>query len=256
LQLTVVASGMVAGLLSGVFGIGGGILIVPALTLWLGMDQRRAHGTSLAAVVPIAVAGVVGYAIDGHIDVEDALLLAAGSMVGALFGTRLLSFLPHRTLRIAFALLLLATAIRLFVPTPEATGQSSVDAVAGGELVLIGVATGVLAGLFGVGGGIIIVPVLILLFGATDVVAKGTSLLVIIPTALVGTASNLRRGNTDLAVAVTVGASGVIAGYIGSQVATRLSHIVSSAMFAGLLLLMSARLFRTREASRKTRRAG
>src|SRR4051794_29643170 len=67
--------GLVAGLLSGIFGVGGGILIVPGLVLALGMQQRLAHGTSLAAIIPIAAAGLSGYAVAGEVDWLAALLL-------------------------------------------------------------------------------------------------------------------------------------------------------------------------------------
>jgi uncharacterized membrane protein YfcA len=246
-RLATICCGLVAGLLSGIFGVGGGFLIVPALTLVLHMDQRRAHGTSLAAVIPIAAAGVIGYAFQGDIDLSFALFLILGAALGALVGTYLLSVLGGRTLRLAFAALLLAAALRLALPTPEATGHQELTVPVAAGLIALGAGTGVLAGLFGVGGGIVIVPALILFFGVTDVVAKGTSLLVILPTALVGTASNLRRGNADIGIAALVGGSGVVAAFLGVQIAARLNHTLSTATFAVLLLVASARLATTRE---------
>ena len=236
------AVGLLAGFLSGLFGVGGGILMVPGLVLVLGMEQRRAHGTSLAAIIPIGIAGVVGYALDGSIDVVVAALLLAGSWFGALVGTSLLQVLPQRALRLAFAVLMLATAVRLFVEVPERTGRADVTVATALGLVALGFAAGVLAGLLGVGGGIVMVPAMVLVFGLSDVVAKGTSLLVIIPTASVGTLRNARRGAADLAVAATLGLAGVASAFAGSRLAVRLDPRVSTALFAVLLLFSAAQL--------------
>src|SRR5205085_8999022 len=73
--------GVLAGFLSGLFGVGGGILIVPGLVLVLKMEQRLAHGTSLGAILPISVAGVIGYAIDRSGDRPSGALLTAGAVV-------------------------------------------------------------------------------------------------------------------------------------------------------------------------------
>src|ERR687892_243130 len=107
------AVGASAGALSGLFGVGGGILIVPGLVLIGGMGQREAHATSLAAIVPIAVAGAIGYALDGAVDWPAAGLLVAGAAAGTLAGTFLLGRISARGLRILFAAFLLAAAAAL-----------------------------------------------------------------------------------------------------------------------------------------------
>jgi uncharacterized membrane protein YfcA len=240
LKLMVV--GLAAGTLSGLFGVGGGILIVPGLVLILGMAQRLAHGTSLAAIVPIALAGVIGYALEDAVDWPVAAALVAGSAVGAVIGTRLLHALPARALTYAFLVVLLATAVRLVVDRSDATGRGEIDVAMVAGLVLLGVLSGTLAGLMGVGGGIIMVPGMVLLFGIPAAVAKGTSLAVIIPTALVATARNLPVGNVDLKAAAVVGFSGVVSSYLASKVSIGLDEDVSNALFAGLLVVIGIRM--------------
>ncbi|HEX8098944.1 MAG TPA: sulfite exporter TauE/SafE family protein, partial [Actinomycetota bacterium] len=221
------AVGVVAGFLSGLFGVGGGILIVPGLVLLMRMDQRLAHGTSLAAIVPIAFAGVAGYAVKHSVDWSVGAVLIAGAAAGALVGTRALQVVPKTWLAVLFAIFLLLTAIRLFIPAAEAMGRAPLGFGTAAGLVVIGVVAGALAGLLGVGGGIVIVPALVLLFSVPDPVAKGTSLLVIIPTAIVGTVNNLRARNADLRIAMTVGLFGVVAAFAASQVAVLLPSTVS-----------------------------
>ncbi len=236
------AVGLLAGFLSGVFGVGGGILLVPGFVLLLEMEQRLAYGTSLAAILPIALAGVVGYAAHGSVDLPAAALLALGAAGGAVLGTLLLDRLPLAALRLAFGVLMVAAAIRLFSASDPGPGSRPLTLAAATALVAIGAVTGVLAGLLGVGGGIVMVPGLVLLLGISDVLAKGTSLLVIIPTALVGTARNVAAGNTDVPVAVAAGLAGAAAAFPGSVLAVHLDPSLSRALFALLLVGAAAQL--------------
>lgn len=235
--------GLAAGGLAGIFGIGGGLLMVPALVLVLSMGQRLAHGTSLAAIVPIAVAGVAGYALDGKVDWAAALFLVVGSAgVGARLGTRLLAVLPQRVLALVFALVLLATAARMVLGDADPPGRVDLTAGTAVVLVLVGVLAGTTAGLLGVGGGTIMVPAMVVLLGVPAAVAKGSSLAVIIPTAVVGTAANLRRGNADLRTAAIVGLSGVVSSFAASQVAVGLDERLSNRLFAALLAVVGGKM--------------
>jgi uncharacterized protein len=241
--VAILGVGIAAGFLAGLFGVGGGILIVPGLVLAAGMDQRRAHGTSLAAVLPISVASVLTYAAHDNVDWTAALWLSIGAVVGAIVGTRLLHVLPHRTLALLFAAVLLTSAVRLFIAT-DADGRAPLSAPVAIALVVLGFAAGVLAGLLGVGGGVIMVPAMILLFGIVPVVAKGTSAAVIVPTAVMGTWRNRAKGNADLRAAAIVGSAGIVTAALGGTLADRMSDEVSNILFATLLLAVAARLLR------------
>jgi uncharacterized membrane protein YfcA len=239
----VVLVGLAAGFLSGLFGVGGGILMVPALVLVLGMGQRLAHGTSLAAIVPIATAGVVGYAVAGELDVAVAVCLVAGSAtVGAPLGTYLLRIMPIRLLAGVFSLVMLATAVHLVAGDAEAPGRGDLTLGTVLALVAVGVLAGTLSGLLGVGGGVITVPALIVLIGLPAVVAKGSSLLVIIPTAAVGTQRNRAHDNVDLRVALVLGLSGLVSSYAASQLSVELDERLSNRLFAALLIVVAVKL--------------
>jgi uncharacterized protein len=233
--------GAVAGALSGLFGVGGGIVIVPGLTGLTRMTQRMAHGVSLAAIVPIAAAGVVGYLIDAKVNFVVAALLVSGSLVGAWIGTNLLAVLPQRSLRIAFAAVLVATGVR-FLVAPGGVAERGDALLPDVGAVVIGLVAGVLSGLLGVGGGIIMVPAMMLLLGMTDVVAKGTSLLVILPTAVLGTYRNRHHGNTDLRVAGAVGVGGVITAFAASRVSIGLDPTLSAVLFGLLMGVVGGRM--------------
>jgi uncharacterized membrane protein YfcA len=239
----IVVVGLAAGFLSGLFGVGGGVLLVPGLVLVLGMAQRRAHGTSLAAIVPIAVAGVLGYALAGEVDWVVVLFLVIGSAgLGASIGTHLLHVLPARLLALVFAAVLVATAARMLVGDTTATGRGDLTVGAAVALVAVGVLSGTLSGLLGVGGGVVTVPALVLLLGVPAAVAKGCSLAVIIPTAVVGTQRNLARHNADLRVAAILGLSGVVSSFLAAQLSVDLDERLSNRLFALLLLVVAAKL--------------
>lgn len=240
--LRVVGVGIVAGFLSGLFGVGGGILMVPALVLLLGFTQRMAHGTSLAAVLPIALSSVTSYALEDKVDWAVGGLLAIGAVAGAVVGTHILHRLPHDLLAIAFAVLLAATAIRLLFDHSEGTGRGDLTALAAVILVLVGLLTGVLAGLLGVGGGIFVVPVMVVGFGIPAAVAKGTSLAMIVPTSIMGTWRNRKKRNADLRVATLLGLAGVVSAFFASKLSVGMSEALSNVLFAMLLLFVAARM--------------
>jgi uncharacterized protein len=235
------AVGVVAGFLSGMFGIGGGILIVPGLVM-LGMGQRRAHGTSLGAAIPISLSAVIGFAVADKVDWAAAAPIAAGAVVGALIGARALRRLSTEALRVAFTAALLATAVRMLVQVGDGAGRGEVEVWMVAALLLLGLVAGILAGLLGVGGGIVIVPVLVILFALPSAVAKGTSLAVIVPTAMVGTLQNLRHRNIDVRASLLVGIAGVASAFAASLVSVNLDSNLSNDLFAVLLVLISVRM--------------
>ena len=112
-----VAIGLVGGLLSGLLGVGGGVIMVPLLVLWARYGQREAHAASLGAIIPISVAGALTYGVAGHVHWADAAALAVGAVAGARFGAGLLARIDERALKVVFGCFLLAVAITMGVRT-------------------------------------------------------------------------------------------------------------------------------------------
>lgn len=105
--------GITAGLLSGLFGVGGGIILVPAMTAYLNTSQHAAHATSLAVIIPTAMIGTAVYSMHGNLDVSLAVYLAAGSSVGALAGAKLMQRMSASQLQFSFGLLLIIIGVRM-----------------------------------------------------------------------------------------------------------------------------------------------
>ena len=237
----VVIVGLAAGLLSGIFGVGGGVLIVPGLMLVAKMEQRRAHGTSLAAVLPIAVTGLVTYLTYDNVDWWVAACLVGGALPGALLGTKWLATVNKKVLTWLFIAVALASALRLFlgIDTSQTADHSLGLTVA---LVLVGFVSGVLAGLLGIGGGIVMVPALMLLGGISAVLAKGTSLAAIVPTSVMGTWRNRKSANVDVRAGATIGIAGAATAAVGGVIAEALPERAAAVSFAVLMVAVCARL--------------
>ncbi|QIG39800.1 sulfite exporter TauE/SafE family protein [Microbacterium sp. 4R-513] len=240
--LTCVGIGLLAGLLSGLFGVGGGTVIVPLLVLILKFDQRLAAGTSLAAIVPTATVGVISYAIHGSVAWIPALILAVGAVGGAQVGTWLLPRLSQTVLRWCFVGFLVLVIVSLFLVIPSRDAELPLTFVTIVGLVVLGVVTGTLAGLLGVGGGIIVVPALMIVFGTSDLIAKGTSLLMMIPTAISGTIGNFRRRNVDLLAAALVGLAACTTTALGAWIATLVDPFVGNVLFAVFLTFIAVQM--------------
>ncbi len=107
--------GLIAGVVGGMFGVGGGIVVVPGLVLWLRFGQHEASGTSVATIVASSAAALVPFAADSSVDWRAAGLVAIGAVTGAALGARFLHRIPARVLTRAFSALLLVAALRMAV---------------------------------------------------------------------------------------------------------------------------------------------
>lgn len=242
--------GVVGGVLAGLFAIGGGILMVPLMMWRAGLDQRRASATSLAAIVPAAIVSSAAYLWHGDVDILAAVFIALGAAGGAILGSALLRRIPIVALRWMFIVFILVVAARLLLVTPQRGDDLALSPRVAFAYIALGVVMGVASGLFGIGGGIIAVPLLISLFAVSDLVAKGTALLVSIPTSAIGTMANRRAGLVDVRAGLVVGVAAALAAIPAVAVAQLLSPRQSGLLFAALLIAVAIQL------TAKTLRAG
>ncbi|NHI17796.1 sulfite exporter TauE/SafE family protein [Microbacterium excoecariae] len=251
--LTFLAIGLVSGFMSGLFGVGGGTVIVPLLVTFAVFGQKLASGTSGASIIVTAAVGVIAYASQGQVDWIAALLLAVGGVIGAPIGAQLLHRLSEATLRWFFVGFLVVVIVSLFFIVPDRDAGVPLNVWLGIALVALGVVTGILSGLIGVGGGIIVVPVLILLFGSSDLVAKGTSLLMMIPTTISGAIRNARNHNVDFVAAGVIAAATILTTPLGALVAGLVDPFVANMLFAAFLVVIGAQMAQKAIRARRTR---
>lgn len=240
---------------SGLLGVGGGIFLVPYLTSIRRIPQKRAQATSLVMVSMGAASGTITYALNDSVAWLPALLILLAGLVGAWIGAHLMQRLHDRRLRIAFGVILLLTALRLVLP-----GTGTDDTLSGLPTLTIGVvalylvgglAMGLLSALFGIGGGIIIVPILVTVLGYEQQLANGTSLAVMTAIALFGAARLSRPGLTDWRSGLTIGSAAVVGAVVGALVALAIPAEAIRIVFAVVLVLLGTHMIR--EGLRMTR---
>ncbi|HMK04790.1 MAG TPA: sulfite exporter TauE/SafE family protein [Ferruginibacter sp.] len=125
--LIIILVGIAAGILGGLVGVGGGIIIVPALVYFIGFSQKTAQGTSLALIMlPVGIFGVLQYYKQGHVDFRIAGILAIGFLAGSYFGSKVALSLPQDTVKKIFAMLMIVIAIKmLFFDKIKKTGPEA-----------------------------------------------------------------------------------------------------------------------------------
>ena len=236
--------GFGAGAFSGVFGVGGGILLVPIQVLALHIDQKRAQATSLVMVAMGAFAAGITYALGGQVAWIPAIAILLGGISGSLLGSAVVKRSPSRVLQGAFGVLIVAAAVRLLFsvnPAEEILEISGLDWSVVAYLVS-GVAMGMLSALFGIGGGIILIPLLVTFFGFPQQLAAGTSIAVMGPIALVGAIRQSRTGPADWRMGARFGIGAIPGAIIGAAVALWVSGPVLRAAFAVVLTIIGLRM--------------
>lgn len=252
--VALVMIGVVGGVLSGLFAIGGGILMVPLLTWRAHLDQRAASATSLVAIIPTAITSSGVYFLKGEVDVAAGIVITIGAISGAVIGSALLRRISVAALTWMFITFIMGVAVRLLFVTPQRGHFLTISPRVAMGYIALGLAMGVASGLFGIGGGIIAVPLLISFFASSDLVAKGTSLLVTIPTSTIGTVANRHAGIVDVRAGVVVGFAAAAASIPAARLALLMSARLSSLLFAALLVGVATQL--SVKAARASRREG
>lgn len=241
--------GVGVGIFSGALGAGGGILLVPYLVLVLATAQKRAQATSLVMVAMAGTAGAATYAFADSVAWLPVAFLIIGGLLGSLLGSYLVQRTPDNRLQIAFGVLLILVAIRLLFPTSAEVGSGTdlpeLSPVLAAAYILIGVAMGFLSPLFGIGGGILLVPVLVTGFGFEQQLAAGTALAVMVPIALFGALRLTKPGLTDWPLGIRFGLGSILGAVAGSAIALAVPSDALRWVFAIVMLIVAARLVRT-----------
>ena len=236
-----VAIGAAAGIVGGGLGVGGGLIMVPLLMV-IGFDRHRAHATSLAGIVLIALAGATSFGVSGEIDLGLGVIVGLGGVMGSVLGASAMHRMSARTLSLLFGAILLVAGIRMIfgadpLTSLEGFGDPSRAVIAIG----IGLSAGMFAGVAGIGGGVVIVPATVFFLGLAQHEAQGTSLAAIVLTAVAGTAVNMRNDRVRLVDGLVVGAGGLIGSIVGSRLALGTEGMILSLLFGLLVVFVAVR---------------
>ncbi len=236
------------GVFGGFVGLGGGAILIPCMVDFLKVDQHKAHGTNLVTIVFTGIAGAIMYGLEGNIDLTSAVLLAAPAILTTRAGCYFAYSLPGWKLKRFFGYFVIFMSL-LLLAKPYLPGIQGMETgwPAAAVLLSTGVFLGFLSGMLGVGGGIIMVPAMVLLTGFTQHTAQGTSLLAMVPIGSVGAYTHWKLGNvkTDILAGMI---SGIL---IGACIGGTLAHYFSEGglriAFAAVLIWTGARYVRAKE---------
>lgn len=217
--------GLIAGILGSMIGVGGGIIISPALT-FLGFTPPQVASTSLFAVSSTSVSSTIAYARSNKIQYMLGIKMALLSIPGAIIGSYLSTGIDPGYFRVLLATILIATGIYLMFRKSIINGNSFTLESTGVKILFFSATfvAGIMSSLFGIGGGVIFVPLLIMIVGLTMHLAAPTSQFVVMITSIVGLTTHIILGNPEYlpAILLSVGAFG--GAQIGSRLSTKLSE--------------------------------
>ncbi len=244
-QLRGLLIGLAGGFFGGLVGLGGGIIMVPLMSVILRLTQHQAHGTSLVAIIFTSLVGSMIYFRHGSADFTAALILAASAMLTARFGALYAHSLSEKKLKKAFAWFLIV--ISLFLVSKGTILKLSFQAGPFAYYIILvttGMFTGFLAAMMGVGGGGIMVPLLVIFIGMPQHLAQGTSLLAMLPGSSVGAYTHFRLGNvaTKIALGLMVGAAA--GSYFGAFLAHSTPELYLKIIFSIVGIWMGIRYLR------------
>ncbi len=230
--------GSIGGLLSGILGIGGGVVFVPLLTYFTDQDFKVNTGISSMAVVFVATTSSITYISNGQTFSIYILYLILGGIIGGYLGSKLTFSLDTKTLQRIFAILLLIVSYRMI----SNSGYSSRFEENILLYVLIGIFSGILSGLLGIGGGIVRIPLLIFFGGLGNLAAQGFSLIATVPTALTAAYTKLKNDKEFAKRGSVVGISGIMGSVLGGNLAFSIPQEILNTSFAVFLLLVSVNM--------------
>ena len=242
--LIALVSGILIGLLLGLLGGGGSILTVPVLVYGIGMGVHEATATSLAIVGTNALLGTLGHHRTGNVCWREGLSFGAAAMAGAYGGAWLNHLVDGQLLLVLFSFVMLAAALamlrsRTATKTSIHPPKSSAE---WGRILLAGFGAGLMTGFFGVGGGFLIVPALVLVVGLSVHRAVGTSLLVIGISSFTGLLGHLQYGGINLSVTLLFVAAGAAGIWLGTLLAPRVTQASLRRGFAYFIIVVAISL--------------
>ena len=265
--LSIFGIGLFAGLLGALLGLGGGIIVVPALTLLMGLDIRYAIGASIVSVIATSSGAAAAYVRENLTNLRLAMLLEVATSAGALSGAYVAGLVPDRWLFVIFALLVGYTAVRMFAntgePDPAATardpladrlklhhtffdpalGRGVTYRVARTKLgMAISYVAGIASGLLGIGGGVLKVPIMNLAMGVPIKVASATSNFMIGVTAAASAGVYFVRGDINPLIAGPVAAGVLLGATGGSKLLGRTKSGVIRVIFVVVLVYVSIQM--------------
>jgi uncharacterized protein len=231
------ALGFALGLVGGLLGIGGGLIAIPVLGMLYGMDQHLAQGTALVMITPNVLIGFLRYRQRSHIDLRGAAGMSTVAIAMTYLSARYATMLDARQLQLSFAVFLVALAAYFMWQLRAGAGlKRSRAPLPAAWIPAVGVISGIMSGLFTVGGGLVAVPALVGLFGMDQRQAQGMALALVIPGAVVALFGYAQAGHVSWSTGLPLAAGGIFSVSWGVTLAYRFPQAGLRMLFCAVLL--------------------
>ena len=230
-----IAIGLGAGTLGSMLGVGGGIIMVPALT-FLNLPPTQAASTSLIAVMSTSISSTIEYSRQKRIDYALGLEMAACAIPGGVLGAIMSEYLLEDTFKLYFGILLILTGLYILYKNSVLKDHRAKRRSLSLQIAVFAASfgAGIISSLFGVGGGIVFVPAMLLVLGLTMYRAAPTSQLTLMMTAIAGVFTHSVLGHPDYLQAVVLSAGA----FVGAQIGARLSRMTKEMLLQRLLAIV------------------
>ena len=231
--------GFLGGIPSGLLGLGGGILFIPLMVYIAKLKMKEITGVSSMAVAIVATVGSIRYGSKGYGLEPFMPHLIIGGILGALAGNQINKKLNNKSLKKIFSIVLFITAIRMnsIVDVSDVSNDNMYI------YIMVGFGSGILAGLLGLGGGVVRIPALLILAGIPSLVAQGASLIASVPTAIVAAYPKVKGQPEKIRQGLMVGSGGIMGVLIGSEIAFSLGDSSLKTIFSYFLFLVAIKMF-------------
>ncbi len=249
--LILLVIGLVAGTLGSMVGLGGGIIMLPATQLLLGFDLIISIGTTLFAVIFTSLSAAIGHYRAGHVRPKTAGLTGLGGLIGVVLGSYIFEYYLKNSisiLKIVLGVFFILMAYRLGREAYQECFKNAVPEYADGEnnrrepvpaLLALGLFTGSLTGMLGIGGGFILTPGIMFICAVTPQVAVGSTMLAMLPLSLVGGIIKLWQGYVNLPAGIILGLGTALGAQAGVCLSARISSTFLKAMFTLIFTLLA-----------------
>ncbi len=249
--------GFLIGIIAAMTGVGGGIFIVPLLTLAYSLNPANAVGTSLATITFTAIAATLSYSRQKIIFYKTGLLIAAATAPGAIIGAFLTSVISQTLLGVIFGCFLIVVAARMVIENKQDNNRkiekdTQKEEIKEKELLtnkthlvaglVFGFFGGIASGLLGIGGGVVIVPVMTLILSIPIHIAVATSMLTMIVTSIAGVGQHVALGHINWEFALLLASGSVLGAQVGSFASKKLSAKNLRRVFGLILVIVSIQM--------------
>jgi uncharacterized membrane protein YfcA len=242
--ILLLSGAIAAGFAGGFLGLGGGVILVPFLTLAANLPMHQAVALSLATIMANSLVSSTAYIKRGLVDFRFIILLSTFASIGAVAGSYFGGYIPNNYLQISFAILMAYTTWSLLRKKDSTIGHKTAHIrPRTGTVIAMGLLTGVISSALGVGGGFIIVPVAYLIFDYSMDLARGSSMFAIGIIATAGSVVYFMQGTLNIEYAGIIMLGTIAGGWAGSHIGLMVKTRVVKSAFALLLIYLAVKMF-------------